>query len=279
MKNRKLALVLTTVVVLLSLLLTGGCMGGISQEQYDRAMAQFNDAVAKINEAQSKVADLQAEKQTAEAALKDAQSKVAALEGQVGSLKEKYELVGATPAETAEKIVRYYHEIHVYSTYDLYVCSDMASDVWNMLKAHGIKARIAVGSKNVVVNDILQSDHAWVLAEVNPGEYLALETTAGFVVPESKNPLYYRGWYFDNPAELKSYQKLREEYNIRVAIHNDIVAEDKGVVAEHNRATNQAAADRLKAVHDKLVEILQKQEAEMNDIMSNINSLATSCST
>lgn len=273
MKKYKLALVLTAVVILFSMLLVG-CQSGIPQEQYDAVAAQLGAAQAQVNELQGKVGELQAQGKAADAGLKTAQAQVTALQNEIASLKKQYELVGATPADTAANIVRYYHETHVYTTYDLYVCSDMSSDVWNMLKAQGINAVVVVGNVDAVVNDILLSDHAWVLAEVAPGQYLALETTGGYVVPKSENALYYRGWYFDSPADLKANNDLVKEYNVRVGIHNQIVDKDREVIDEHNRATNQTTAEKLEAVHDKLVELIKEQQAEMNRIMTEINRLA-----
>lgn len=261
-------------VFLLSFVLVG-CQSGISQELYDQVIAQLKEAQAKISEMQGEVKDLKAQKEAVDAELKTAQANISELQGQVGGLKEQYELVGATPAETAGKIVRYYHETHIYSTYDYYVCSDMASDVWNMLKAQGIGAIIVVGNKDTAIGDIVQSNHAWVLAEVEPGEYIALATTGGFVVPKSENPLYYQGWFFNSPGELKRYNELIREYNIRVGIRNGIAAEDREVVDEHNQATNQSTADKLKAVHDKLMELIEQQEADLNNIKSEIEGLAT----
>ena len=249
--------------------------GGIPPEQYEQVAAQLKDVQTKITEAQGQINDLQAEKGAVDAELQAAQARIAELQGQVGGLKEQYELVGATPAETAANIVRYYHETHVYSTYDLFVCSDMAAEVWNMLKAQGINAIIVVGNKDSAIGDIIQSNHAWVLAEVAPGEYLALETTGGFVVPKSENALYYRGWFFDSPSKLKSNNQLVREYNVRVGIINQIVAEANEVREEHNKASDQQTADKLKAVHDKLIELMEQQEAEMNNLLAEINRLAT----
>ena len=274
MKKYQKALLFTTVIILISFLLTG-CSSGISKEKYDAVAEQLAKAKEQFTKLQDEVKDLTAQKDSADAALKTAQAKITELQGQVGGLKEQATLTGATPAETAAKIVKNYHETHVYSTYDLFVCSDMASEVWNMLKAQGISAVIAVGNKDTAVADIIQSNHAWVLAEVAPGEYLALETTGGFVVPRSQKVLYYRGWSFDSPADLKAYQYLVKEYNVRVAIRNQIAAEDRAVVAEHNQAANQQTADKLKAVHDKLVELLRAQEADLNKIISEINGLAS----
>ncbi len=276
--RKKVLFALVAAVFLLSFALAG-CQGGIAQELYDQVLAQFNEAQDKINEARSNIDNMEAERDAFLAELGEARSKVGELEGLVNSLKEQYELVGATPAETAANIVRYYHETHVYSTWDLFICSDMAGEVWNMLKAQGINAVIVVGNIDNPISDIIQCNHAWVLAEVAPGEYLALETTGGRVVLESENPLYYRGWTFDSPTGEKDYQKLVREYNTRVSIRNELAAEDREVVEEHNQSTNQQEADKLLAVHDKLAELILQHESVLNSIKAEMESLATECST
>ena len=283
--KRKVLLVLIIAVFLLSFVLVG-CQEGIAKELYDQVAEQLNKARQQLEKVrdetsnlQDKINDLQSEKAAIEDELKMARAQIEQLLDQLGGLKDQYDLVGATPVETAEKIVKYYHDTHVYSTYDLFVCSDMSSEIWNMLKAQGINARIVVGNKDTAINDILLSNHAWVQAEVAPGVYLALETTGGFAVPENENPLYYRGWYFDSPAELKSYNELVREYNIRVGIRNQIVGEANKVRDEHNQATNQSTVDKLEAVHDKLMELIEAQEAEIIDISTRINNLASKCRT
>lgn len=283
--HRKLLLILITAVFLLSIVLVG-CQGGIAQELYDRLGEQLNEAKLQLSEAnnevtnlQNEVNELQAQKDTAEAELKAAQDRIVELQGQMSGIEGQYNIVGATPAETAEKIVKYYHETHVYSSYDLFVCSDMASEVWNMLKAQGINALIVVGNKDTAISNILDSNHAWVWAEVSPGEYLALETTGGFVATGSKNPLYYRGWSFESPADLKSHNQLVREYNIRVGVRNQLAAEANAIRDEYNQETNHILADQLAAVHDKLIELIEAQEAEIEDVGASINDLANKCGT
>jgi hypothetical protein len=144
-----------------------------------------------------------------------------------------------------------------------------------MLKAQGIKAVIVVGNKDTAISNILQSDHAWVLAEVNPGEHLALEATGGYVVPRSKNPLYYRGWSFDSPVSLKSHNERVREYNTRVSIIMDIQNEVKVVADEHDRSTDPITADKLLAVSNKLVEVRDKMDAELKNIKAELDALAT----
>ncbi|MFC1901503.1 hypothetical protein ACFLX3_01040 [Chloroflexota bacterium] len=271
--RRKVVLILTTLIILVSCMLSG--CSSISQEQYEQIAAQLVKTKEQIDRLQGEAKGLAAERDTTGDALQAAQAKIAELEGKVGGLQEQYDLGGATPEEAVKKIVRNYYETHEYSTTDMFICGDMASEVWNMLKAQGINAKIVVGNKDTAVLNILESNHAWVLAEVASGEYLALETTGGSTVPKSQNPLYYRGWSFDSPAKLKSHNNLVREYNVRVSIRNQIVTEDREVVEEHNRATSQSTADKLKAVHDKLIKLIELQEAEINNIKSEIDVLAT----
>ena len=183
----KTKLVLITIMAFLIFLLLG-CGG--SQAEYDTVVDQFRAS----------------------------QAQVAELRNEIEGLKRQYGIIGETPVETAENIVKRYHETHIYSEHDFYVCADMALDVWNMLKAQGIDAIIKVGNVETGAKDITEVDHAWVLAETSPGHYLALETTGGYAVWEKDNALYYQGWSFDNPREYKRFVELRQEYNIRTRL-------------------------------------------------------------
>jgi len=281
MKKRVLIVIITLTLVL-SITLVGCQTAGITQAQYDQLAAQLNKAkeqlantqnekdtlqTEKLAEAQNNINKLQSDKAAVGAELQKAQAKITELQGQVT-------LTGATTAETAAKIVKNYIETHVYSTIDYFICSDMASEVWNMLKAQGIKAVIIVGNKDTAISSILQSDHAWVLAEVAPGERLALETTGGYVVPMSKNALYYRGWSFDSPVSLKSHNERVREYNTRVSIIMDIQNEVKVVADEHDRSTDPITADKLLAVYNKLVEVRDKMDTELKNIKAELDALA-----
>ncbi len=271
--KKKVLVILMATVFLLSFAMMG-CGGGVSQQSYDQLAAQYEDTRAALADIQAQMADLEKEKAAARSALDDCEDDIAALEAEVENLKEQYELVGSTPAETAAKIVKYYYDTHVYSTFDLFICSDMASEVWNMLKAQGINAIIAIGDTNNVVSDILQCNHAWVLAEVAPGEYLALEATGGYVVKKGENPYYYNGWYFDSPSDLKRHNELVREHNTRVGIIKDIHDEVIAVAAEHDAATNPVTAEKLKAVYDKLVEVRDAQDAKLKQVKAELDSLA-----
>jgi hypothetical protein len=148
------------------------------------------------------------------------------------------QIVGETPAETAQNIVKHYHETHVYSEYDFFVCSDMALDVWDMLKAQGINAIIQIGNVKTGAKNITEADHAWVLAETSPGHYLAPETTGGYAVWGKDNPLYYEGWAFDNPRKYKKFVELKYEYDIRVKIIDSLTNKAKETYEGYQELVN-----------------------------------------
>ena len=204
--------ILVGLALILPLLSSISC--GVPQEEYnklssDLAVAQTqiqslqSDLSAKETElseteselatAQTEISLLEDDLSTKERELATAQTQIAKLRSESSVLKEQYELVGESPTETAENIVKRYHETHIYSKYDFFCLSDMALDVWNMLKAQGINALIQIGNVKAEAKDITDADHAWILAEVSPGEYLALETTGGYAAWLKDNPLYYQG--------------------------------------------------------------------------------------
>ena len=112
-----------------------------------------------------------------------------------------------------------YHRQHVYVGNDFFVCVDMAMDVWDLLTAAGIPARLMVGN---VQTDITQSPtitkylatmhHVWILAEVSPSTWIPLETTGGYIVePSIPNfRLYNMGAMFENPKEFKDFTESRK---------------------------------------------------------------------
>jgi hypothetical protein len=260
--------------LLLTFVLSGCTTTGVTQDTYDRVVAQLNEIQAKFNEAQNNLTKALSDKEAINAELQKAKDTISNLQNQIGGLQEQTTLTGATPAETAAKIVKNYHETHVYSLTDLFICSDMSAEVWNMLKAQGINAIIVVGNKDAAITDILESNHAWVIADV--GGKLALETTAGITVTAAENPLYYRGWYFNSPTDLKSYNDYVKEYNLRVDFRNMLKDEVVAAQTKYNDSSTQAEADKYLTLYNKLKELKDAQEAELNKIMDRINGLAKS---
>jgi hypothetical protein len=73
---------------------------------------------------------------------------------------------------------------------------------------------------------------------------------------------------------MKSHTRLVREYNTRVEFHNNLAAEDREIIDEYNRTTSQTEADKLEAVHNKLVELIEQQQDKLNDIQTEIYGLA-----
>lgn len=270
-----LAIIVVLLVVLIPL--TGCQQGGISTDEYNDVIEQLHAANDQITEMWTEKADLESAKQTVEDDLEDALETISELQIQISGMAGQSDLTGQDTLETVINIIEYYHDTHVYSKSDLFVCSDMSMEVWNMLRARGIDALIVVGDIETPIDDILLSTHAWVLAEIEENHYLALETTGGYAVYKSENTLYYEGWYFNTPADMKSYNELVKEYNVRVSIINQIIVEDQAVVDEHNSSTNPTEAAKLKAVHEMLDKLITSQEADLIAIEEEINGLASRC--
>lgn len=280
-------------VFLVSFILTGCQSTGISQDTYDRLKSQYDEVVNKYEALTSETEATQTEIPGISEEMETALAENAELQKQIDELVDKYVLEGATPAETAENVVRYYHETHVYDATDMFVCADMAAEVWNMLKAQGISALITVGNLGRQITDITKCTHSWVLAEIGPGEYLALEATGGVVKPRGTNPEYYRGWTFDTPAAEKDWQRLAREFNTRLEIFNYINSEANKADIEYNNAVNiynqlaeggsggiqlEDQEDILKkwlVIKDKLDEIKESMEEILYDIQGQMENLAT----
>jgi hypothetical protein len=137
-----------------------------------------------------------------------------------------------SPADTniriLKQLVEDYHKTHTYSLSDMFVCGDMATDVWNMVKTQGINAVIYVGNVDKDITTIQEANHVWVMAETSPNEWLALETTGGFIACNNQqicsvnNPRYYNGWKFNNPLELKdALDKLKHPCSDGYILGND----------------------------------------------------------
>ena len=113
--------------------------------------------------------------------------------------------------EIVTEISQDYHSKHTYlgtltgQSSSIYVCVDMAKDVWNMIETRGIHAIINVGNVDKDISSISEANHAWVMAEVGPDNWLAVETTGGYVVHKSENPRYYTAIKFDTPADLNKF--------------------------------------------------------------------------
>lgn len=268
---KKAILLIVVLGLMLSLVLTGCSSGGISQEDYDAILAQLADARTQVNQAQADLSSALDGKAAEEAKL---QEQIDSLNEELDELKAKYEIGGATTTETVTKLVKAYYESHYYQK-GVYDCNNMASDLWDMLKDLGINSVIVIGDIETGVSDILSTTHAWVLADVENGEKLALDATAGRAIIKDENALYYQGWTFNDPAELKRNDDLRTEYNTRVENRNTLAAEVNSAMTLYNNSSTQAEADKYLTLYNKLKELKDAQEAILTQLKAQIDELAT----
>jgi len=135
------------------------------------------------------------------------------------------ELKGKAPAklkkiEVLEQLARDYHAKHTYSMLDQFACVDMSIDLWNQIETAGIRAGLMAGNieKNIAdvryenwIKYVREMNHAWVVAEIKPGTWIPVESTAGLVVnPMAPNyALYFTGEFFNTPREFKRFEELR----------------------------------------------------------------------
>ena len=135
--------------------------------------------------------------------------------------------------EKCEDIVKKYNETHIYEKHN-FDCDDMTLDIWNQLKKEYINAKIGLGNVTHEADNLWEASHAWVIAEYEPNQWIALEGVGGYVISKDDNPLYYTGWFFDSPLEYKKYRELaaqyeeeREDFNQLLTINNSSLQEDE----------------------------------------------------
>lgn len=146
--------------------------------------------------------------------------------------------ISITPEEQNVKIceeaAQQYYETHTYVGNDVFDCDNMAIDVWNILKTKGINAEIAVGNVDLDEYDIDDWNHAWIMAEVAPNKWLAIECTGGYIVYKEDNPRYYYAHFFKNPKSLKDFNQLYRNYQIQLIEYNKAVYFYNALVEEYN---------------------------------------------
>ncbi len=115
--------------------------------------------------------------------------------------------------ETVKGIVEEYNKTHFYNGTEMFGCAQMSEDVWDMVGTQGINAKIVLGNLQKNVSTIEDINHAWVIAEVTPDRWVAMETTAGYLsCPDPNycavnNPRYFMGWDFPSPKEMQDFLK------------------------------------------------------------------------
>lgn len=189
-------------------------------------------------------------------------------------------------AELQDLVTKYY-ETHEYSKEDFFVCTDMAIDLWNQCKVKGFKGYIVIGSLDKRFPQENEFNHAWVVIEPYPNQFIALDATSGTV--DLENERYYNGYYFLNPKGIKDYQDLSDKYqnqilyyDIVIKRYNEVYSDYVNSLSKLNNdvdAYNQKYAGRLlNAFHSENamnLEIqIEAERFEVNRLESELESLA-----
>jgi TPR repeat protein len=176
------------------------------------------------------------------------------------------------------EIVSNYHKTHTYvgtqtgAKADIFVCGDMACDVWNMIETKGIKARIQIGNVKTKIKSLLDADHAWVMAEVSPGKWLALETTGGDIIRFNENNKYYVGHSFSDPKEYKEYSTLAREYNTAIGKERNAVKDYNQMVNQYNGAGDPTNV-RLTSELDRKAAVVDSRRADLQEVAGRLKTL------
>jgi hypothetical protein len=150
-----------------------------------------------------------------------------------------------TNIRVLRQIVEDYHNIHTYSLDDYFICADMAMDVWNIVDTRGMRALLVAGNIKTPDAGWMEYNHSWVIVEAAPRQWVALETTGGFLVYKNNNPNYYSGIFFEKPKDLKTNMDLRRDYNNEIERYTTAVTQYNAKVSEYNTERNyyQSLAD------------------------------------
>jgi len=157
----------------------------------------------------------------------------------------------------SEEIVQKYYETHAYNESGILECGDMACDIWELLEGEGIHSKIMIGRLDREVANISEADHAWVVAEIAPNKWFALDPTEG---QSATNPLYYIGWHFATPTEFRRYQQLITQFNAQSSKYGAERLKYQHMVEEYNNAGILAKIEMNDEVQTQRVVVEQKQK-------------------
>jgi hypothetical protein len=132
-------------------------------------------------------------------------------------------LLRNTKAQRIARLAHAYQKTHTYTLQDEFACVDMSVDLWNQIETAGIRAGLMAGNIQTditglrpvnIVHYVSQMNHAWVVAEIEPGRWIPVESTAGVIVSplDLKYSRYFSGEFFTNPREFKRFEELRRNF-------------------------------------------------------------------
>lgn len=166
----------------------------------------------------------------------------------------------------SEEIVTKYHETHAKTGSEILECGDMACDVWEMLENEGIHAKIIIGRLDREVANITDANHAWVIAEISPNTWLALDPTEG---KSATNSLYYSGWHFLTPVDFRTYEQLLTQFNDQSSKYGIERLKYQRMIEEYNSAGILVKIEMNDEVQTQKAIVEQRQE-DMSDTLEKM---------
>jgi len=172
-----------------------------------------------------------------------------------------------------EEILDKYSQDHIYIGDDVFDCDNMAQDVWNILKAKGINSKLVLGNVDHFAALTLDDcDHVWLLAEFSPDEWIAIETTGGYVVYQEDNEKYYKGFTFANPKNYREFIDLYEDYIYQYADYENEREYYSQLVKIYNNA-NYYEQIQLKSALDVTKNNLEVKERRVLETQVKIETI------
>lgn len=155
-----------------------------------------------------------------------------------------------------------------------FVCVEYAAGVWYELMQKGINAKIRVGSKDI--GSIDRADHAWVMAEVSQGKWLAIEPQQGVVYP-NPGSFYYRGYDFSADGPAREYNRVVRSQEDALKKYNDAVKVSDNTAASYNNGDWGAKTALLPILNQQreLVDMRLAEVQKMEHRISEIRQRAT----
>jgi hypothetical protein len=85
-------------------------------------------------------------------------------------------------------------------------CTDMAVDIWDMLRKQGITSVMAVGNPDMTNPTWSQCNHCWLIILNSEGKYFVLEPTNGqlYFKGDPEMSRYTYGFFYAKPSDLRA---------------------------------------------------------------------------
>jgi hypothetical protein len=125
----------------------------------------------------------------------------------------------------ASELTNNYALQHTYMPSDAFTCSDMAIDLWNMMRTSHIDAYIAIGNLDSPERPVLMNaTHAWVLARFK-GTWVAFEPQTGETIYLVDDNRYFNAFIVNDSTKVKEFYAMYGDYKRAEKLYDTSKAE------------------------------------------------------